>query len=185
MKFTAIKTAAVTGLLFTFSCAGADQTDPRLDTLFALLAETTDTALLNEVENRIWAIWYEHPDREVASMLAAGERMMNAGYYGDALQVFSTLIERQPDYAEAWNRRATLYYLMERYPESLADIEKTLALEPRHFGALSGLGLVYLQQDNLPRAREAFENLLAIHPHSPAARENLERVLNALRMQFI
>ena len=110
---------------------------------------------------------------------------MNAGYHGDALRVFDAVVERQPDYAEAWNRRATLHYLMGNLAESISDIDKTLELESRHFGALSGLGLVYLQQDNLIKAREAFERLLTIHPNSPAGRQNLERVLEALRTQFI
>jgi tetratricopeptide (TPR) repeat protein len=179
-----IRGLAIVTLLLPWQ-AHADQNDARLDSLFEVLAETTDTTLLAEVEGRIWAIWYAHPDREAAAMLAAGERLMNSGFYGDALQVFSALIDQQPDYAEAWNRRATLHYLMGRYADSISDIDHTLTLEPRHFGALSGLGLVYLRQDNLTKAREAFENLLQIHPNSPAGRQNLQRVLDALRSQFI
>jgi tetratricopeptide (TPR) repeat protein len=117
--------------------------------------------------------------------LVAGDRLMNAGYHGDALRVFTAVIDQQPAYAEAWNRRATLHYLMGNFAESVSDIDQTLKLEPRHFGALSGLGLVYLQQNNLLKAREAFESLLSIHPNSQAARQNLESVLEALRTQFI
>lgn len=162
-----------------------DQNDPRLDSLFEALAETTSPEFLAEIENRIWSLWYQHPDPEAQAMLTAGERLMNAGYYGDALRVFSTLIDQQPDFAEAWNRRATLHYLTGDLPASIADVNRTLALEPRHFGALSGSGLVYLQQENLTKAREAFEKLLMVHPHSPAARRNLEIVLEALRARFI
>lgn len=165
--------------------AHSDQNDSRLDELFELLAETADINVLAEVENRIWAIWYDHPDHEAAAMLIAGERLMNASYFTDALRVFSTLIERYPEYSEAWNRRATLYYLMGRYEEAIGDIDRTLALEPRHFGALSGLGLVYLRQNNLLKAREAFEQLLQVHPNSPAGQQNLQMVLDALRTQFI
>ena len=178
-------------LLVAFLFAGAisgangDQTNPRLDALFEALSDTSDTRLLSELEGRIWSIWYQHNDEESQAMLMAGERLVNAGYYGDALRVFNTLIEREPDFAEAWNRRATLHYLMGNLPESISDIDRTLALEPRHFGALSGLGLVYLQQQNLTKAREAFERLLIIHPHSPAGQRNLDQVLEAIKSQFI
>lgn len=166
-------------------CASADQNDAELDALFEALAETSNTEFLAQIENRIWAIWYQHTEEDVQAMLAAGDRLMNAGYHGDALRVFNAVVDQQPDFAEAWNRRATLHYLMGNLVESISDIDRTLELEPRHFGALSGLGLVYLQQDNLIKAREAFEKLLIIHPNSPAGRQNLERVLDALRMQFI
>jgi tetratricopeptide (TPR) repeat protein len=162
-----------------------DQNDPRLDSLFEALAETTRPEFLAEIENRIWNLWYQHPDPEAQAMLKVGEQLMNAGYYRDALRVFSTLIDQQPEFAEAWNRRATLHYLIGDLPASIEDVNRTLALEPRHFGALSGLGLVYLQQENYIKAREAFEKLLMVHPHSPAARRNLETVLEALRARFI
>jgi len=163
----------------------ADQTDPQLDALFDALTDTEDSRLLSEIESRIWNLWYQHSDRDMQAALVAGDRLMNAGYHGDALRVFTAVIDQQPAYAEAWNRRATLHYLMGNFAESVSDIDQTLKLEPRHFGALSGLGLVYLQQNNLLKAREAFESLLSIHPNSQAARQNLESVLEALRTQFI
>ncbi len=162
-----------------------DQTDPQLDALFDALTDTEDSRLLSEIESRIWNLWYQHSDRDMQAALVAGDRLMNAGYHGDALRVFTAVIDQQPAYAEAWNRRATLHYLMGNFAESVSDIDQTLNLEPRHFGALSGLGLVYLQQNNLLKAREAFESLLSIHPNSQAARQNLESVLEALRTQFI
>lgn len=165
--------------------AYSDQNDPRLDVLFAVLSETADIGLLAQAETRIWTIWYEHPSNDARAMLAAGERLMNSGYYLDALRVFSTLVDQQPEYAEAWNRRATLHYLMGDLEASISDIDQTLALEPRHFGALSGQGLVYLQQENLVKAREAFESLLKIHPNSAAGKQNLDMVLEALRTRFI
>jgi tetratricopeptide (TPR) repeat protein len=175
---------ALTCLVASLPVAG-DQNDPQLNVLFEALTETDDSSLLAEIENRIWTIWYQHPDRDMQAMLVAGDRLMNTGYHGDALRVFSAVIDQQPRYAEAWNRRATLHYLMGNLAESISDIDKTLELEPRHFGALSGLGLVYLQQENLIKAREAFENLLRVHPNSPAGRQNFESVLEALRTQFI
>lgn len=168
-----------------FPAASADQNDAQLDVLFEALTETSDTMLLSQIESRIWSIWYQHADENIEAMLTTGDQLMNAGYHGDALRVFNAVIERQPGFAEGWNRRATLHYLMGNLAESISDVEKTLELEPRHFGALSGLGLVYLQRNNLTKAREAFENLLTVHPNSPAARQNMERVMEALRTQFI
>jgi len=163
----------------------ADQNDAELDVLFEALAETRDSTMLSQIESRIWTIWYQHADKNIQAMLVAGDRLMNEGYHGDALRVFNAVIEQQPGFAEAWNRRATLHYLMGNPARSISDINQTLELEPRHIGALSGLGLVYLQQENLLKAREAFEKLLSIHPNSPAGRQNLETVLEALRTQFI
>jgi tetratricopeptide (TPR) repeat protein len=99
--------------------------------------------------------------------------------------IFTQLIENFPDYAEGWNRRATLHYILGNLDESVADIEKVLELEPRHFGALSGLGLVFLQQKQLSKAKQAFENLVDLHPNSPNAQENLRRVTEDLRLNVI
>ena len=114
-----------------------------------------------------------------------GVQRMNTNRQSEAMLIFNELIENFPDYAEAWNRRATLHYLLGNYQESIGDIEKVLALEPRHFGALSGLGLVYLQLDQLGMAKQAFEDLLDVHPNSPNARENLKKVDQDLRLNVI
>jgi len=163
----------------------ADQNDERLNGLFEALAQTDDIDLLTEVENRIWAIWYEHPNENVQSLLLTGIDYMNRQYATEALAIFNQIIQQYPDYAEAWNRRATLHYLLGNLDDSISDIDRVLALEPRHFGALSGLGLVYIQQQNLLKAREAFENLLKFHPNSPAGKENLNQVNEAFRLNFI
>ena len=114
-----------------------------------------------------------------------GVTRMNYNRYAEAMLIFTQLIENFPDYAEGWNRRATLHYILGNLDESIADIEKVLELEPRHFGALSGLGLVYLQQKQLSKAKQAFENLVDLHPNSPNAQENLLRVTEDLRLNVI
>ena len=114
-----------------------------------------------------------------------GVTRMNDNRYADAMLIFSQLIENFPDYAEGWNRRATLHYILGNHEESIADIEQVLDLEPRHFGALSGLGLVYLQQEQLSKAKQAFENLIDVHPNSPNAQENLRRVNEDNRLNVI
>ncbi len=114
-----------------------------------------------------------------------GTRRMNDRQFPEALLIFNQIIENFPDYAEGWNKRATLYYMVGNFDASIADIEKTLALEPRHFGALSGLGLVYLQQEQLMKARDAFRSLIDVHPNSPNAKENLDFVEERIRLNVI
>ena len=110
---------------------------------------------------------------------------MNGNRQPEAMLIFNELIGSFPNYAEAWNRRATLHYVLGNYEESISDIENVLALEPRHFGALSGLGLVYLQINQLTKAKQAFEALIEVHPNSPNARENLRQINEDLRLNVI
>jgi tetratricopeptide (TPR) repeat protein len=163
----------------------ADQSDTRLNELFDVLQHDTDTLAIRRAENRIWEIWLQHPDADVDRLMSLGTQRMNQQRYNDALLIFSQIIERFPEYAEAWNKRATLYYLVGNHDASLADIEKTLALEPRHFGAISGLGMVYIQRHELAKAKQAFEDLLEINPHSPNAQQNLDIVNESLQFDII
>ncbi|MCG8415106.1 MAG: tetratricopeptide repeat protein [Pseudomonadales bacterium] len=163
----------------------ADQSDQRLDGLFERLLHSEDIASIRAIENQIWEIWLQHPNSDLERLMEIGTQRMNRQSYADALLIFTQIVESFPDYAEGWNKRATLYYLLGNFEASIADIEKTLALEPRHFGALSGLGLVYIQQRELSKAKEAFEDLMAIHPNSPNARQNLEFVTEQLRINVI
>jgi tetratricopeptide (TPR) repeat protein len=185
-----LKSAALTALLvFAFGClpffANADQTDPRLDELFGQLLVQTDPMALRQIESRIWGIWLEHPNPDVERLMLLGTASMNNQASPDALLIFSQLIQSVPNYAEAWNKRATLYFLLGDFEASIADIEATLALEPRHFGALSGLGMVYIQRDELSKAKQAFEKLVAVHPNSPNAQSNLDAVNESLRLNVI
>lgn len=163
----------------------ADQTDPELDALFAALRSASEPTAIARIESRIWARWLAHPNPDVARLMELGARSLNARQYPEALLIFSQLVESFPDYAEAWNKRATLYYVLGEFEQSLADIRATLALEPRHFGALSGRGVVLIQQGKLEEARQAFLDLLEVHPHSPNARENLRRVEEALSRSVV
>lgn len=163
----------------------ADQNNPRLDDLFTQLHSATSEQRIQQLENSIWVIWMQHDNDAVQRLMQLGTQRMNQGQYPEALLVFSQLVESFPDFAEAWNKRATLYYLMGNLEQSLADIEHTLALEPRHFGALSGQGLIHAERQELQAARQSFERLLQVHPHSAAARANLDRVLTEIRRNVI
>jgi tetratricopeptide (TPR) repeat protein len=101
---------------------------------------------------------------------------MDRGEFRSALQHFSSLIQRSPGFAEGWNRRATLHYLRGNYASSARDIKQTLLLEPRHFGALSGLGLIMIRLREPDAAIVAFEKALAVNPHAANVRYHLERL---------
>ena len=163
----------------------ADQTDGKLDDLFATLSSTSDLTTIRSTENEIWEIWFEHPNNDVEQLMQMGVARMNDNRQPEAMLIFNELIGSFPKYAEAWNRRATLHYLLGNYEESISDIENVLALEPRHFGALSGLGLVYLQINQLTKAKQAYEALIEVHPKSPNAKENLRKINEDLRLNVI
>ena len=154
--------------------AAADQTDPRLDALFESLHVVREAARAREIERSIWRIWMESEDSEANGLMMRGLAAMHARDLAGALDIYSTLVARAPDFAEAWNKRATVYFLMGELKASLADVERTLALEPRHFGALSGAGQIHLQRGLLRPAYEAFRRALEINPHRDGARMFIE-----------
>ena len=159
----------------------ADQSDPRLPALFERLQHTVRANDARLTEMMIWQIWGESGASDLDAQLAEGEAAMGAGKFKLALQRFDAVIAARPDFAEAWNRRATLHYLAGDYQESLADIEKVLELEPRHFGALSGLGLVNLALERDAAALDAFQRVLSLYPANPTARQNMEAIEQKMR----
>ena len=161
--------------------ASADQTDPRLDAMFAELGTTGSAERAQVVEARIWSIWLDPPaGAGVADAMQRGLRMMSLGQGHDALRAFDAVVTVAPDYAEGWNKRATVRYALGDLAGSAEDIQRTLVLEPRHFGALSGLGLVRLAQDRPADALAAFEAALKIHPHLPGL-ANIEALRDRVR----
>jgi len=172
-------------LFLVNSLAYADHTDERLDGLFLTLSISSDLPTIRKTESQIWEIWFNHPNKDVEQLMQMGMARMNFNRYADAMFIFTQMIESFPNYAEGWNRRATLHYVLGNYKESIEDIEQVLALEPRHFGALSGLGMVYLRQEELSKAKNAFESLIDVHPHSPNAKRNLEQITQDLRLNVI
>lgn len=167
--------------LVSLSVAKADQNDPRLDTLFGLLQDEQAEHSARIVEQRIWGVWSESDSPTIVLLLQQGTEAMHERRFEAALQAFNSVIEMEPEFAEGWNKRATLFYLMGRYEESIADVERTLDLEPRHFGALSGLGLIYMQLDDEEQALEAYEQALAVNPHLPLAKLEVKRLRKKVR----
>jgi len=136
-----------------------------LDFLFGALKVAPDEASAKHVEARIWAIWLQTPSDTAALLMARAKAAIDARQMDVALKLLDATIKLRPDFVEAWNRRATVYYLQNDYGRSLADIQQVLVREPRHFGALAGLGMIMQDLGDDKRALDAFRKALAINPH--------------------
>ncbi len=165
--------------------AWPDQTDKRLDALFARLQATEDGAEARLITGKIWIIWRETSNDVARTFMRAGMRDMTEEHYEQALQAFNKVVQAAPHFAEGWNARATLLYLMGDYPASVADIRRTLRLEPRHFGAWSGLGLIYIGLERYQAALEAFDKALKLNPHLTGARRNIDLIKRRLKDRVI
>ena len=164
-------------ILLAYSLASpADQNDPALDGLFERLAVTTSDEEASNITHEIWQRWTANDDPNVSQLMQIGIRALNYSTYRKALQSFDRVIEMAPEFAEGWNKRATLYYHIKEYRRSIDDIKKTLRLEPRHFGAWSGLGLVSIAQENYSGALAAFKKALSINPHIPNIRRYVQKL---------
>jgi tetratricopeptide (TPR) repeat protein len=143
---------------------GADRTRG-LDFLFGALKVAPDEASAKHVEARIWALWMQTPSDTAALLMVRAKAAMDAQKMDVALKLLDAVVKLRPDYVEAWNRRATVYYLQNDYTHSLEDIEQVLVREPRHFGALAGLGMIMQDLGDDKRALDAFRKALAVNPY--------------------
>jgi tetratricopeptide (TPR) repeat protein len=143
---------------------GADRTRG-LDFLFGALKAAPDEASAKHVEARIWALWLQTPSDTAALLMLRAKAAMDAQKTDVALKLLDAVVRLRPDYIEGWNRRATLHYLKNDYTHSLEDIQQVLIREPRHFGALAGLGMIMQDIGDERRALEAFRRALAVNPH--------------------
>lgn len=156
--------------------AFADQRDRRLDNLFGRLQVTEDVREAQMLQVLIWNIWTESDSDTIDLLMQKAVQEMTIGNHRDAMENFNTIIALRPEFAEAWNKRATLLFHMGRYDASVADIKRTLELEPRHFGALSGLGMIEVRRENDAAALSAFERALAVNPHLRMPRSEVKRL---------
>ena len=140
----------------------------------------TDEGVRALADLALWAVFLRSGDPEVDRLTQEGIERIRRGDLEEAVALFSQIIARAPGFAEGYNKRATAYYLMGRHRESLEDCERTLARNPWHFGALSGMGLIYAALDEPRRALEAFEKALAVHPSLEGARRNAEALRELL-----
>lgn len=154
----------------------ANQNDTRLDSLFSQLQITGSGQKARTIEKFIWKIWRESGDESVDQLMVDGVKAMGGGNYEGALIAFSSIVKGAPNFAEGWNKRATLYWLMGDFEKSVEDINRTLALEPRHFGALSGLAMIRESQERPLDALQAFERALEIYPAMPNAAKRIRKL---------
>ena len=161
--------------------AMADQNDTRLDELFHKLKTANSLQKALPFEIQIWNIWMEHQNPNARSSLTKGIEAMQQQNFEQALDHFSQLIELEPEFAEGWNKRATVLYLMGRFHESDADVVRTLELEPRHFGAFSGQGLIRMVLEDWSGSVQSFEAGLSIHPNMQGTINNLKYAQKRLK----
>jgi tetratricopeptide (TPR) repeat protein len=147
-----------------------------LDRLFAQLLKTTDEQEADRIQKRIWELWMTNDSPTANILIGQAMKASSSAETETALHILDSLIEVHPDFMEAWNKRATVYYMLGNYEKSVADIMQVLDREPRHFGALSGLGMIREKQGNLAAAREAYREALSINPHM----EGIERALKEI-----
>jgi tetratricopeptide (TPR) repeat protein len=136
-----------------------------LDTLFDALKVAPDETSAKAIEDRIWSVWMVSGSDTCNLLMSRVKAATDGKDYDLAIKLLNAIIEIKPDYVEAWNQRATIYYLKEDFAHSFADIGEVLAREPRHFGALSGLGLMLQEIGDDKHALEAYRKALAIDPH--------------------
>ena len=163
-------------ILFANNIALADQNDPRLNNLFKKLNETENQDEIRDLISDIWNIWYEVDDPKVIEYFEKGIQAMNLRNYPLAIRFFNNLIEEDPNFAEGWNKRATVHFMMGNFDQSMQDIIKTLELEPRHFGALDGMGLIFIHQGQFQQAIDVYDKMLEIFPFSVKTMDKKERI---------
>ena len=176
--------------LFFFSYANAEERESKLDKLFEQLKDTKDLPSAQIIEKKIWEIWSIHPsdDRRgfrLTELLTQGSRLMNRGELNKAYELFTKIIATEPDWFEAWNKRATVLYLMNQYQSSLNDIKITLTLEPRHFGALSGQALIYTELKQYEKAIQSYKAAQKIYPLLDSAAKMIPELQKLINDQAI
>ena len=148
----------------SFVSAEISQTE-QLNKLFDKLSKSHNADIANLVEQEIWTVWHKHPKNiNLTDKLELGSELMYQGDFKYALQIFTNIIKTDPSWSEAWNKRATLLFLMKEYQRSLDDIDKVLAIEPRHFGALSGRAQIFIKFEEYKKAIKDLKRAKKIHP---------------------
>ena len=181
-------TILVLGFFF-FSSLNAEERQSELNNLFKQL-KNSEAKKAIEIENKIWKIWSIHPSNDrrgyrLTELLAQGSDLMSKGELEIAYNIFSTIIGSAPDWAEGWNKRATVLYLMGRYYDSLNDINETLKRESRHFGALSGQGLVQIKLGNYEKAIKSYQAVQKIYPSIKAAKIMIPQLRKLIKDEVI
>jgi len=179
----------ILSLLF-FSNVNAEERKSELDKLFTQLKNTKNLSSAQIVENKIWEIWENHPSNDrrgyrLTELLDQGSLLINRGELNKAYEIFTQIIVVDPNWSEAWNKRALVLYLMNRYQSSLDDIRITLSLEPKHFGALSGQALNYIELKQYEKAIKSYKNAQKIYPVIDGAKKMIPQLQELIKDQAV
>ncbi len=150
--------------------------------LLAAALRDIDPVVRASAESAMWQVWSRSGDAAIDRLFSDGVDQMNTRQGEQAVDTFSEIIRRRPEFAEGWNKRATVYYLLGEYQKSLADCDEVMRRNPYHFGALSGYGMIYLRLDQPATALEYFERALRVNPNLESTRQTIE-LLKTLLIQ--
>jgi tetratricopeptide (TPR) repeat protein len=172
-------------ILFSFNQLKAEDRKNQLNKLFNEL-KINNTDLVYGTEQKIWEIWSTHPtDQFLTKRLAEGSKLVRNKQLVNAVNIFTEVIEKDPTWAEAWNKRATVLYMLGDYQGSQNDIDKVLKLEDRHFGALAGQGLVNIKLENYEKAIKSYEKAQEIYPAMKSPKIMIEQIEQLIKQQLI
>ena len=172
-------------LILSTSVLSANERDTKLDKLFLELKKNIPS-LSPSIAEQIWILWSTHPtDQKLTSILDEGSRLVQDQQLNRAIDVFTEAIELDPTWAEAWNKRATVFYMVGEFQKSQDDIDKVLELEERHFGALAGQGMVNIQLKNYDKAKRSYQKAQEIYPAMKSSKVMIEQIEELIKRQSI
>ena len=174
-------------LFFIFSSSlFANNNKEEFDKLFVQLKSALNFENSKKIEEKIWNLWTTHPSQNrLTKLLSKGSLFMSQNKFEEAYDIFTKVIDKDPNWAEAWNKRATVLYLMGKYELSQADINKVLQIEKRHFGALTGQGLVQIALKNYEKAIDSYIEAHKIHPYMKSPMIMIQKLQIELQKQAI
>ena len=172
-------------IFFYINSVVADERNIQLNRLFNDL-KINNNVPSSKIEQKIWEIWSTHPtDQKLTKMLAQGSALMNSRMFKEAIIIFDQVIDLDPEWAEAWNKRATVLYLVGEYQKSQNDIDQVLKLEKRHFGALAGQGLVNIELKNYEKAIISYKKAKEIYPSMKSPEIMIKKLKELIKKQSI
>ena len=172
-------------LFLSTTTLSANERDTQLDKLFTELKKNISSSS-PEIAQQIWTLWSTHPtDEKLTSILDEGSRLVQDQKLIRAIDIFTDAIEMDPTWAEAWNKRATVFYMVGEFQKSQDDIDKVLELENRHFGALAGQGMVNIKLKNYDKAKKSYQKAQEIYPAMKSSKVMIEQIEELIKRQSI
>ena len=172
-------------LFLSTTVLSANERDTQLDKLFTELKKNISSSS-PEIAQQIWTLWSTHPtDEKLTSILDEGSRLVQDQKLIRAIDIFTDVIEIDPTWAEAWNKRATVFYMVGEFQKSQDDIDKVLELENRHFGALAGQGMVNIKLKNYDKAKRSYQKAQEIYPAMKSSKVMIEQIEELIKRQSI